>query len=213
MRIFFLLFTFQISIFCFGQNNVVGIYSDFFGEKIELLSDSTFKHTYRFDLSSSWTKGKWRTIKDTLYLVAYNLSNKSFQSSEGVLFSLDKGVITGIEEVIGSDGLGKQVEIESESQEALIPQDYILYQNYPNPFNPATIIRYGLPEPQNVEIYIYSILGERVKSYSINEQPAGYHEFIWDSRNDFKNRVASGVYIYQIKAGKFIQQKKMILLK
>ena len=68
MRIFFLLFTFQISIFCFGQNNLVGIYSDFFGEKIELLSDSTFKHTYRFDLSSSWTKGKWRTIKDTLYL-------------------------------------------------------------------------------------------------------------------------------------------------
>lgn len=63
--IMILLFT-KVSI---GQIVIEGMYSDRFGEKIELKSDSTFVHTYRFDLASSWTIGKWRTSNDTIYLV------------------------------------------------------------------------------------------------------------------------------------------------
>jgi hypothetical protein len=53
---------------CFGQDKIVGIYNDRFSESIELKADSTFIHNYRFDLSSSWTIGKWKISKDTLYL-------------------------------------------------------------------------------------------------------------------------------------------------
>ncbi|WP_134204432.1 hypothetical protein [Algoriphagus zhangzhouensis] len=57
-----------ISNFTFGQNKYVGIYNDRFSESIELKSDSTFVHNYRFDLSSSWTTGKWKVSNDTIYL-------------------------------------------------------------------------------------------------------------------------------------------------
>ncbi len=53
---------------CFGQDKIVGIYNDRFSESIELKADSTFIHNYRFDLSSSWTVGKWKFSNDTLYL-------------------------------------------------------------------------------------------------------------------------------------------------
>jgi len=52
----------------FGQEKYVGIYKDQFSESIELKSDSTFVHNYRFDLASSWTTGKWKVEKDTIYL-------------------------------------------------------------------------------------------------------------------------------------------------
>ena len=69
MRITELILILLISNLTFGQDKYVGIYNDQFSENIELKTDSTFIHNYRFDLASSWTTGKWKVKKDTIFLI------------------------------------------------------------------------------------------------------------------------------------------------
>ncbi|MFI1770312.1 hypothetical protein [Thalassobellus citreus] len=68
MRLTELILILLISKVCFGQDKYIGFYYDRFHETIELKADSTFIHNYRFDLSSSWTTGKWKSKNDTIYL-------------------------------------------------------------------------------------------------------------------------------------------------
>ena len=68
MRLAKIILILLITNLSFGQSKYVGIYKDQFSESIELKSDSTFVHNYRFDLASSWTTGKWKIKKDTIYL-------------------------------------------------------------------------------------------------------------------------------------------------
>ncbi|MCX6173124.1 MAG: T9SS type A sorting domain-containing protein, partial [Ignavibacteriales bacterium] len=97
----------------------------------------------------------------------------------------------------------------------VIPMTYSLYQNYPNPFNPSTVISYTLPEIARITLKIYDVLGREVKTLINGEQPAGVYKLSWNGNNNLGSKVASGIYIYRIEAGsgKFIQTKKMILLK
>lgn len=94
-----------------------------------------------------------------------------------------------------------------------IPIEYSLSQNYPNPFNPVTQIRYTLPQNTNVQLKIYDILGREIKTLVNSEQPAGGYIIEWNGTNNFGAQVASGMYIYRIVAGKFVQTKKMMFLK
>ncbi len=94
-----------------------------------------------------------------------------------------------------------------------IPVEYSLSQNYPNPFNPVTQIRYTLPQNTNVQLKIYDILGREVKTLVNSEQPAGGYIVEWNGTNNFNTQVSSGMYIYRIVAGKFVQTKKMMFLK
>ncbi len=164
----------------------------------ELLNGMEFVHRYN---------------KDTLDIVVFNYKNKALNSREGKLFGLQQGQILSIQNIVASDADGNLINLTSNSSEVLLPKEYVLYQNYPNPFNPETRIKYGLPEPQNVTITIFNILGQKIKTYNLAEQPAGYHEVMWKSTNDFSRKVATGVYIYRIKAGDFVDVKKMLLLK
>jgi flagellar hook assembly protein FlgD len=95
----------------------------------------------------------------------------------------------------------------------VIPDGYNLVQNYPNPFNPTTKIDYGLPEMSNVKLVIYDILGREVTTLVNWEQDAGYKSITWHGTDAFGKNVGAGMYFYQLKAGKFRQTKKMILLK
>ncbi len=96
----------------------------------------------------------------------------------------------------------------------LIPATYELSQNFPNPFNPVTTIRYGLPQPERVSLKIYNLLGEEVAALVDDEQKAaGYHLTIWDGRGKNGNVVASGVYVYRMRAGSFVMTKKLALVK
>jgi flagellar hook assembly protein FlgD len=94
-----------------------------------------------------------------------------------------------------------------------VPADYGLHPNYPNPFNPTTTIMYDLPEPVDVRLVIYNIRGERVRELVSEPQTAGRHRIVWDARNSNGEAVATGVYFYKIKAGEFVQTRKMTLLK
>jgi photosystem II stability/assembly factor-like uncharacterized protein len=90
-----------------------------------------------------------------------------------------------------------------------IPQNYSLCQNYPNPFNPSTEIKYALPYNSFVSIKIYNLIGEEIAVLVNNEfKDAGFYEVTFDGIN-----YASGVYFYRIEAGKFVQSKKMVLVK
>ncbi len=95
----------------------------------------------------------------------------------------------------------------------LIPDKFTVYQNYPNPFNPTTTITYSLPIASKVKIVIYDILGHEVKTLVSNFQNSGNHEVVWNGKNNFGVKVASGAYIYRVVAGNNIAVKKMILLK
>lgn len=89
-----------------------------------------------------------------------------------------------------------------------LPTVYSLYSNYPNPFNPTTTINYDLPKQSYVTLKVYNIVGEEIATLVNEEQNAGRYQILWNA-----NRLASGVYLYTIQAGDFIQTKKMILMK
>ncbi len=88
------------------------------------------------------------------------------------------------------------------------PENISVSQNYPNPFNPITTIQYVLPQRSDVQITIYDLLGKKVMTLMSEMQDAGYKTVQWDATN-----IPSGTYFYQIKAGDFVQTRKMILLK
>ena len=94
-----------------------------------------------------------------------------------------------------------------------IPKQFALHQNYPNPFNPVTFINYDLPKRERVDLIIYNTLGQKVKTLLSKNQESGYYTAVWDATNDNGNKVSSGLYFYRLQAGKFIDTKKVILLK
>ena len=89
-----------------------------------------------------------------------------------------------------------------------LPAKFSLDQNYPNPFNPTTIIRYSIPTTGMVTLKVYSILGQVVATLVNNQQTAGTYNVLFDA-----SRLSTGMYIYRISSGSFVQVKKMLLLK
>jgi hypothetical protein len=90
---------------------------------------------------------------------------------------------------------------------------YQLSQNYPNPFNPSTVISFQLPVVSEVSLSIFNMSGQLVKKLVAGEMNAGRHSFTWDATNARGERVASGVYLYVIKAGEFTARRKLVLMK
>ena len=93
------------------------------------------------------------------------------------------------------------------------PESIQLFPNFPNPFNPVTTIQYYLPKSTNVELKIYNILGQEVKTLVKARQPAGKQQLTWDGRDSFGKAVSSGIYIYQFRAGDFTKSRKMLLIR
>lgn len=90
----------------------------------------------------------------------------------------------------------------------VIPTEVTLEPNFPNPFNAETTIRYYLPEAQFAEVTIFSIVGQRVATLVSGQMSAGFHDVHWSGSD-----LASGVYLYQLKVGRSVETKKMVLLK
>ena len=94
-----------------------------------------------------------------------------------------------------------------------IPIEFALHDNYPNPFNPTTQIRFDIPKMTNVSLTIYNMLGQKIRTFNMQNAPAGYHGFNWNATNDLGASVSAGVYLYQLHTDEFSKTKKMILLK
>ncbi len=96
------------------------------------------------------------------------------------------------------------------------PRQFELGQNYPNPFNPTTIINYELRiknSPLHTTLKVYNILGQVVRTLVDEELKPGRYSVVWDGKSDNGMDVASGIYFYQLKAGRFSQTRKMVLLR
>jgi hypothetical protein len=88
---------------------------------------------------------------------------------------------------------------------------FTLHPNYPNPFNPETVLPFTLNQAAGVELAIYNVLGQRVRSLYRGIYPAGSHQLRWDARDDNGNEVASGVYFLQLTVENQVALKKMVL--
>jgi hypothetical protein len=104
------------------------------------------------------------------------------------------------------------IEITSTKERPVTISSYQLYQNYPNPFNPATTINYQIPKTGFVTLKVYDILGKEIATLVNEQKTQGRYSVKFDA-SSAAGGLASGVYFYQLRAGDFIQTKKMILLK
>lgn len=96
------------------------------------------------------------------------------------------------------------------NNDMISPSEFALMQNYPNPFNPSTVIEYQLPEKSTVMLSVFDVLGKKVASLIDEEQNSGYHRYQFSSS---QFQLASGMYFYQLTAGTYTAQKKMVILK
>jgi tetratricopeptide (TPR) repeat protein len=100
-----------------------------------------------------------------------------------------------------------------ENQYDIAPITTKLFNNYPNPFNPETTISFDLPQRDKVELVVYNLKGQRVKSLINEEMDMGVHKIIWNGTNNQDKEVASGVYYYRLSCGNYTKTNKMVLLK
>jgi hypothetical protein len=89
-----------------------------------------------------------------------------------------------------------------------VPTGFVLEQNYPNPFNPSTTIRYAVPARSRVTLTVFNPLGQRVVTLVDGEREAGYHEERFDGSG-----LTSGVYLYRLTAGDYVQARRFVLLR
>jgi len=97
--------------------------------------------------------------------------------------------------------------------ESFAPNKFKLMQNYPNPFNPSTNIQYTLSGKQFVTLRVHDVLGNEIQTLVNEEKSAGTYEVEFKSHSSYVKNLPSGVYIYRLQAGSFVQIRKMVLLK
>jgi hypothetical protein len=156
---------------------------------------------------------------DTAIVLAYSMKGNFIPEGKiGLVQTSAKGI--SLVSAVLSSADGKEIASKVYNNGVpTVPETFTLFQNYPNPFNPTTTIRYGLPKDVNgIQVVIYNILGQQVKSIEQGQQTKGYHEVIWNGRNANGVPVASGVYFCQFRvrennALRIIGITKMMLLK
>ncbi len=92
----------------------------------------------------------------------------------------------------------------AEKEKEVLPKRTTLYQNYPNPFNPTTLIQFELAKPERVNLVVYNILGQRVRTMLAGEEfAAGPYTFLWDGKDERGSPVSSGMYVYKLQTSTF----------
>jgi PKD repeat protein len=130
---------------------------------------------------------------------------KSYSFSEDIQFNATQSIYYRLKQV-DYNGTVDYSDVVSVVND--IPIEYALAQNYPNPFNPSTIIAYSIPQKSNVSLKIYDIVGKEIITLVDEQKEAGLYEVKYDA-----SKLSSGVYIYSIQAGDFLENRKMILMK
>lgn len=126
---------------------------------------------------------------------------------------LTQSVTVETESVNGYYAVFETVESTNVAEVDLEAVSFVLEQNYPNPFNPETRIQYQLAENSIVQISVFNILGQKVRTLVNSVQPAGVHQVVWNGRDEAGQMVTSGMYIYKMQAGARTDFRRMVLLK
>ena len=138
----------------------------------------------------AWSEAQ-RLLSDEQYEAGVSQYAKAWEAAQKALNEMGNGD--------EGKGNGKQSDI---------PTAFAVDRNYPNPFNPLTTIGYSLPVEIDVQVEVFDPLGRRVAMLVDERQPAGRHEVTFDS-----GRLASGVYLYRVTAGSFVETRSMALLR
>ena len=125
----------------------------------------------------------------------------------------DNNIATDIHSVIVGGFLLSKKQRDNKANINIPPTEVTLSGNYPNPFNPSTTIKFGLPEAQHVSIRIYSINGAEVKTLVDDLLSEGYYQVFWNGLNQLNNKVASGIYIYEMRTENERFLRKMLITK
>ena len=158
------------------------------------------------------TSNEWTilTIVDTLV----------FDEGDSVAIVLDAGITSGPQQIdsysyfdlVEAEKIGEIV-VSINDFSDLHPKDFTLFQNFPNPFNPTTTISYDLPKDTKVNLKIYNLYGQEVRTLVNEAQSAGHKSVVWNGRDNSGTIVSSGLYIYRLEAKNIVQNKKMLFLK
>jgi hypothetical protein len=105
------------------------------------------------------------------------------------------------------------VTVIEEDRTTTLPQSFSLSQNYPNPFNGETVIRFALPASGEVELTIYNLAGQQVAVLAEGAREAGSYTLRWDGRDERGRELASGVYLYRLRAGAQVEFRKLALVR
>jgi len=151
--------------------------------------------------------------EDKMLVMVYSLTGNTIPEGNHPILTLSKTDDITFSDLVVADTKGRAVSSQFGDGGELIPEEFKLEQNYPNPFNASTTIAYQLPQASDVSMKIYNLLGQTVYTQQITDQRAGYYHYTWQGLDNHGHGLPSGLYIYQIKADKFVDSKKMILLK
>lgn len=146
-------------------------------------------------------------FNNELFNGTVTLGFKSNGNTSNYVFELTNALVSDKE-----SGISQVTKLSSVTAKAL-PQVYSLSKNYPNPFNPTTTIEYAIPSNGKVELVVYNMAGQKVRTMVNETKEAGFFKAVWDGRNDRGETVASGLYFYKLVSGKFNKIEKMTLVK
>jgi len=139
-----------------------------------------------------------------------------WNESAGVVYDNAKGSDEdGAITEIGGGSIMIHTEGAAKPAAEIVPTEFALFQNSPNPFNPATSIRYEIPGSQEVmvRLKIYDSRGGLVRVLVDGLRKPGVYRAVWNAGDDAGRRISSGLYIYRLEAGGFIQTRKMLFLR
>jgi PKD repeat protein len=145
------------------------------------------------------------TAAATLRIITSIGSQSVFLTASGITVAVAEGKAN-------NDSAGVNAKPGGEDGETA-PESYSLKQNYPNPFNNSTNIRFSLKNEGIVSLRVYNTLGEEVATLADDYRPAGLWQSHWDGRDGGGRLVSSGVYIYRLQSGDFVETKRMILIR
>ena len=170
-----------------------------------IISSSNMKNNSLKVVSANLQGGAINGEEKTYITIPVNFKGDFYESSSITLENV---------KLVGLDGsLVDIITRVNSSDIKVVPNKYALQQNYPNPFNPTTEIRFDIPETGLVNLSVYNMLGQRVKTLKSGIVEAGYYSIIWDGTNDVGSQLASGMYFYSIQLANFQSTKKMLFLK
>jgi len=102
------------------------------------------------------------------------------------------------------------------TSDGVVPETFVLEQNFPNPFNPNTVIHFALPRSVNgidLQLDIFNMIGQKVRILVNSPHAAGRYSVQWDGRDETGKLLSGGVYFYRLRAGSFVDLKRMVLLR
>lgn len=143
---------------------------------------------------------------DTLVTIFNDAAVQEFRiplqaSAKGIVLDKEGWILKNVDSVTFVEGI------------PAVPSEFSLQQNYPNPFNGETVIEFTLPQRKRVEITLYNIYGQQVRKLLSQSYEAGTHRVVWNGTDEQGNVTASGLYFYQMRAGDFIKQKKLLFIR